>query len=93
MYNCAGVLVVALGDEVPQRYPAEVELNLKILLRYGGAKRVFLYGRRDAARVCSLRSHLASEYSAQHGQRLGPIVDSGGLLQRGSRYLAAIGSS
>lgn len=64
MYTCAGVLVVTLGDKVPQRNPAEVEFNLEVLLRYGRAKRVFLYGRRDAARVRSLRSHLAPEYPA-----------------------------
>lgn len=83
MYTCAGALVVALGYKLPQRDPAKVELNLKILLRYGRAKWVFQlrYGRRGAARRCSLRSHLAPKYPAQHGQRLGSIIDSCGLLE------------
>lgn len=83
MYTCARVPVVALRDKLPQRDPAQVELNLKILLRYGRAKWVFQlrYGRRGAARLCLLRSHLAPKDPAQHGQRLGSIIDSGGLLE------------
>lgn len=42
MYTCARApIVVILGNELSQGDTSKVELNLKILLRYGGAKRVF----------------------------------------------------
>lgn len=95
MYTCAGAPVVALGNEFSQRSPAKVKLNVEILFGYSRAKGVVLccHRGRHATRVCSVRSCLAPKYFAQHGQRLGSIIDCGALLERGAAQLTAIGPS